>query len=248
MTAVYSIVIALALVLILFAVLVIGLLRSHGEILRRLDSMGAGMGDGHDHGDLLHLSSNQNKGPSASGQIMGVSLEGDPIVISPTSGSAPTLLAFLSTSCSSCTPFWESLDTGFRYFGGHQYRILLLTRGESEESPTRAQALRRGDAEVIMTDGPWEEFGVPGAPYFVLVQSGTGHILGEGSASNFKALEEFLVDASNDQTWDLEQANPNKADAAREERVDTDLMRAGMDPGDPRLYPDKGDLPEEREE
>ncbi len=90
-------------VLVLLSVLVVGLLRSHAEILRRLerqsgaeqpsptDSSAAG-GRAHD----LH-------GSTPSGGVRRVAM-------SP--GSPSTLLAFLSTNCSSCAQLLESLEAG----------------------------------------------------------------------------------------------------------------------------------------
>ena len=49
MTGVYAIVIALSVVIFLLGILVIGLLRSHADILRRLEGIGAGL-QGSDHG------------------------------------------------------------------------------------------------------------------------------------------------------------------------------------------------------
>jgi len=243
MTAVHAVVIALAVVVFLLGLLVVGLLRSHADILRRLESIGAGLEGSHDsgHGSQITLTRRESA-PSRDRRISGVTPDGEPVVVSLGAGADPTLVAFLSTTCSTCTPFWEGLQASLMHFGGHRHRVLIVTLGESEESPTRAQSFAKPEVDVVMSSSGWTEFEVPGAPYFVLLESGTGRVIGEGSAMTFDSLEEFLTDATNDQRWDVE---TSRRDVSEEDRIDTDLRRAGILPGDPRLYPEKGDISED---
>jgi hypothetical protein len=128
------------------------------------------------------------------------------------------------------------------YFGGNRHRVVIVTLGEAEESPTRAQTMAKAGADVIMSSTTWNEFGVPGAPYFVLIEPGTGSTLGEGSAMSYESLVEFLTDATNDQTWDLE---TSRSPLSEETRIDSELRRAGLLPDDPRLYHEEGDISED---
>lgn len=242
MTAVWAVVIGLALVVFLLGMLVVGLLRANADVLRRLESLGAGLEGApgsHDHGQVT-LTRKEESRRVADRTITGVTPDGEPLVASLASGSDPTLVAFLSTTCSTCTPFWEGLQSAEMHFGGHRHRVVIVTLGESEESPTRAQSMRRGTVEVIMSSDGWNSFEVPGAPYFALIEPETGRIVGEGSAMTFDSLVEFLTDATNDQQWDLQVGT-----ASEEDRIDADLRRAGIHPGDPRLYPSKGDITED---
>lgn len=243
MTAVWGALVALAIVVGLLGLLVVGLLRSHAAILKQLEQLGAGLGDDHRHGEEDHR---LELGPSRSARsgvpdIAGLSPDGEPLVVSTTVGTDPTLVAFLSTSCSSCTVFWEGLDQDAMAFGDRRHRVVIATLGEDEESPTRAQALARGSADVVMSSAAWSDFQVPGAPYFVLLDPSRG-VIGEGSASTFEALERFLSDAANDRRWDERRANKSRADAEREARVDDELRAAGIEPGDQRLYPRPGEI------
>jgi hypothetical protein len=244
MTGVYAVVIALALVVALLGMLIIGLLRSHADILRRLEGLGAGMDGGHDHGSQMTLTRRPEGQTVAGRRISGITPGGESAVVSLATGPDPTLLAFLSTTCSTCTPFWEGLQSSSMYFGGHRHRVIAVTLGESEESPTRALSMASPGLDVIMSSTAWSEFEVPGAPYFVVVAPGTGVVTGEGSAMTFDSLEEFLSDATNDEKWDL-QARQGLYD--EESRIDADLRRAGIVPNDPRLYPSKGDIDERGE-
>lgn len=239
MTGVYAIVIALAVVVALLGILVIGLLRSHADILRRFESVGAGLGAGHDHGSQITLT-RRPTGAVAERRVTGVTPDGEPVVLSLGSGQDPTLIAFLSTTCSTCTPFWEGLQSSLMHFGGHRHRVVVVTLGESEESPTRAQSMAKPGVDVIMSSSTWSDFEVPGAPYFVLIEPETHRVVGEGSAMTFESLEEFLSDATNDQKWDLQTSGYRD----EESRIDADLRAAGILPGDARLYPKKGDISE----
>ncbi len=236
-----GLVIALVVVVGLLAILVFGLLRSHADILRRLESIGAGTdlgSEGHAHENELRLNIGSKPG-QATPDLVGVDPAGDPVAISTGVGVDPLLIAFLSTTCSSCSVFWENLNGTENYIGGRKHRVVIATLGADEESPSRAASLSRGSADVVMTSQGWEDFDVPGAPYFVMVDPGKG-VIGEGSAMTFSALEEFLADSVNDQTWDRKRADKSNADAERENRIDRELRDAGIEPGDPRLYPDPG--------
>jgi hypothetical protein len=226
MTATYAIVIALGLIVFLLGLLVAGLLRSHAEILRKLDSLGADVDAGdHAHGQehRLTLAPTQNAVGEAP-DIAGVNPDGEPVVVSATVGSDPLLIAFLSTSCSSCIVFWENLDRPTQIFGDRRHRILITTLGESEESPTRAQSLARGEADVVMSTQAWQDYEVPGA------------------ASTFESLEQFLVDSTNDRLWDRARRLGRRVDADDAQMMDEELRRAGIEPGDKSLYPEPGDI------
>ncbi|MDH3190287.1 MAG: hypothetical protein OEM39_06565 [Acidimicrobiia bacterium] len=240
MTAVYAIVIVLALVVILMAMLIAGLLRSHAEILRKLEALGMGADD-HDHrGSLSITAKPDRKPPSSLPGISGVDPDGQPVTLSPTLGSHSALIAFLSTSCSSCTVFWENLDQPEMVFGGRTHRVIVATMGPNDESPTRAASLRRGKADVVMSTQAWEDYEVPGAPYFVVADPADG-ILGEGSADTFQALVGFLEDSLNDRRWDeATAARPPGGD--REDRIDRELRAAGLEPNDERLHHKAGDF------
>jgi hypothetical protein len=230
-----GVVIALSVAIAFLAVLVVGLLRSHAEILRKLDSLGVAVDEGGGQGHRMDLA-RVAAGNGEVDDISGLTPEGEIASLSPNLGDDPTLIAFLSTSCSSCTVFWEAFDGSTRYFGDVRHRVVIVTLGAEEESPTRALSLRRGQADVVMSSEAWSEFEVPGAPYFVLVDGDRG-VVGEGSAQTYEALEEFLTDSSNDARWDSRRSGDDD-----ESRIDRDLKAAGIEPGDPRLYPEAGDL------
>jgi hypothetical protein len=243
MTVAYTLIVTLGLIVLLLGLLVAGLLRSHAEILRKLDSLGAGVDAGdHAHGQEHRLALAPTR--TSVGQapdIAGLNPGGEPVVVSANVGNDPLLIAFLSTSCSSCTVFWENLDRPLQTFGDRRHRILITTLGESEESPTRAQSLARGEADVVMSTQAWEDYDVPGAPYFVVVDPKEG-VIGQGSASTFDSLQQFLVDSANDRSWDRNRRRGRETGADDRERIDEELRRAGIEPGDKSLYPEPGEI------
>ena len=250
---VYSALIAQSVVIVLLAVLVVGLLRSHAETLRTLDRLGAG-GDPNELSPALRHSHDggiPQPGPELAvdrpaPDLVGVDPSGEVVAMSTSTRTGPMLLAFLSTSCSSCTPFWESFVQDRMAINDRLIRTVAVTLGPEEESPTRAGKMS-ASATIIMSSQAWRDYSVPGAPYFVLIDTVTGRVLGEGSAAQPAQLASLVADSTADQAWDLERERKARADLEREARIDTELMRAGIKPGDPQLYPAAGEIDAEKD-
>jgi hypothetical protein len=81
------------------------------------------------------------------------------------------------------------------------------------------------------------------APFFVLVDGGSGTVVGEGAASDWGQVTSLLHNALDDAGL-LDRRGRLKpgararvrSDALREARADRDLLAAGIRPGDPSLY------------
>jgi hypothetical protein len=214
--------------LVLLLVLVAGLLRSHAELLRRIGPEGAGP---HPDTGLAPPERSAARSPDTPAPaISGVTLDDDPLVLDP-SGTAgrPVLLAFLSTGCATCREFFASL--GPEAVPGVQ--TVIVVRGRDRERPARLRELSPPEVPLVMSSAAWEGYGVPGSPYFVLVD---GTVRGEGVASSPDALTSLVRDALDDAAL--------AADPPRARRVDEVLAAAGVRPGDPSLYP--GGPPEAR--
>lgn len=202
MTALVS---AETVLLVLLVILVAGLLRSHAEILRRL---GAREGE-----SLPPPPARAREG--AAPAVSGSTPDGGAIALELAAGT-PTLLAFLASGCTTCAGFWDAL--GERRLPG--VRVLIVAHGEERESPARLRRLAPEAVPVVMSSRAWEDYGVPGSPYFVLVD---GEIRGEGVATSWEALASLVSDARADE-----------ADA-----VERRLTAAGVGPGHPSLYPEQ---------
>ncbi|MGF1617325.1 MAG: hypothetical protein ACFCU2_05890, partial [Acidimicrobiia bacterium] len=72
------------------------------------------------------------------------------------------------------------------------------------------------------------------------VDTETQQVIGEGTAVDMSALSTFLSDAAGDRRWDQSNLS-DRTDADRERIIDDELRRAGLHPGDPRLYHDRRD-------
>src|SRR5947209_8429553 len=123
-------------VLALMAVLLLGLLRSHAEILRRLERLSPQRAD---QGELLPPA---RADATPAFDITGTTIDGDAVkfaMASPATGG--TLLAFLSTGCSTCGSFWEGLGKGFDAELPGSPRVLVVTKDTSHESPSKLREL-----------------------------------------------------------------------------------------------------------
>lgn len=236
MTGVYAAILGLAVVVVLLGLLCVALLRSHAEILRHLDRLGIRLDEDQAHAPLS-LASRPDASTGSVPDLSGVTPQGEPVIVSPTTGNDPVLIAFLSTTCSSCTVFWEDLDRSHLDFGGVRHRVVTVTLSPDEESPTRAESLASDGVDVIMSSQAWSAFQVPGAPYFALVDPAEGRLIGEGSAVDMSSLTSFLSDAAGDRRWDEGQVGTDRTDADRERMIDEELRRAGIHPGHPSLHP-----------
>ena len=217
--------------LVLLVVLVAALLRSHAAILRQLgpDDNAERGGDGLSapgqarSGVLPDAPAQARTGvrPDAPApELAGVTPAGDAIKLSFSGASAePTLLAFLSTGCTSCAGFFDTLGDRRALPG---VRRVIVTRGADREQRSKLRSMAPADVPVLMSSEAWEGYAVPGSPYFVLIEDGA--VRGEGVATTWKALASLVGDAVEEQ---------------REERdLEARLAAAGIAPGHPSLYPE----------
>ena len=219
-TALISVETVLLLVLL---VLVAGLLRSHAEILRRLDSGaadtdGAGIAPATPPARAPGAPAPPLSGPTPGGDAISLDLAA--------AGGEPTLLAFLTSGCGTCAGFWETLAEPRLPAG---VRTVVVTHGAERERPARLRSLAPEGIPVIMSSQAWQDYAVPGAPYFVLVD---GAIRGEGAATSWSALGSLVSDAIADQR--------ESGGSARAGEIDRTLAAAGIGPEHPSLYPTGG--------
>jgi hypothetical protein len=205
------------LLLVVLTVLVAGLLRSHAEIMRRL---------GPEEAPRAPVRSEQSA-PDLAGQT----LDGDTAKLSLSSGA--TLLAFLSSGCSSCQGFWEAFGTDAAADLPDGTRVVAVTKDGSHESPSRLLELAPDGLPVILSSAAWDDYSVPGNPYFVYVVDGA--IQGEGMASQWPQLASMLRDAVYDSSLAVRRYGGGGEERAS--RVDETLAAAGIGPEHPSLYP-----------
>lgn len=253
----------LAAVVAVLALLVVGLLRSHATILRAL----------HDAGIDLDPDADPHQQPPADGEprirtragvpgpagasgrratdLVGVTAAGGTRTVSVTAGQ-PTLLAFLTTGCSTCAGFWQAFaevgadgtDPGARLGLPAGLRIVVVTKGPELESPAEVASLAPAGVLTLQSSQAWEDYRIPVAPYFALVDGRRGVVVGEGAAASWdrvrdliaRALADAEVGTSLPSTGGQVRRRDVLTGRVRSERVDQDLLDAGLQPGDPRLH------------
>ncbi|MGC8626217.1 MAG: hypothetical protein ACP5VR_01465 [Acidimicrobiales bacterium] len=108
----------------------------------------------------------------------------------------PTLLAFLTTSCQPCRPFWEMLGAP-PVAAALGAPVVIVTPSRSMESQRAVEQLAPSGVPVHMTSSTWFTYGITKAPSFVLVVpldgdgpplSRRGAILGQASVDNVPEL------------------------------------------------------------
>ncbi len=243
--AVDVLVAVLGVVLALLALLVAGLLRSHAEILRALHRLGEGLDPSSQSASSTQLGvpvprprANDGGEPRVAADVVGVTPTGDTVSVAVVGTRHSTLVAFLPTGWSTCGDFWSAFaDSNLRAPG--DARLLVVTKGEEAESLSRLRKFAPRELSVVMSSEAWDTYDVPVAPYFAYVDGPTGAIVGEGAAMTWEHLAGMMEQALADAGLSTRKGRRRRYDdgRAREARADRDLLGAGIEPGDPSLYP-----------
>jgi hypothetical protein len=203
-----AIVVVETIVLALLAVLVVALLRSHAEILRRLPAPDD-EDEAHDHAhdQVEARSTTLDRSPTLpthlpgprghateAHDIAGSTLDGDRVVVSMASG-VNTVVAFLSTGCLTCKTFWDGLQPGKRTPLPGGARVVVVVKDPAFESPSRLRELAPTDVPVVQSSQAWEDFSVAMSPYFCFVDGATGLVRSEGAAMTWEQVASLLRDA-----------------------------------------------------
>ena len=222
-----ALVVALGVAVLLLSVLVAGLLRSHAEILKALHELGAGLELDREKGPVPvtidGVRTPRTGSATTPDALTGQSLDGEAVAISLSSGT-PTLLAFLSSGCTTCQAFWDAFaEPDVQVPGGA--RLVVVSKSLDEESPSALAKRAPQQVPLLASSQAWESLQVPGSPYFVLVD-GAARIVGEGSAATWPAVATLMGQADGDDRH-----------GSREQRDDAALAAAGITVGDPSLGP-----------
>lgn len=230
-----ALVVLIAAVMALLLVLVLGLLRSHAEILRSLRELGIELDDSDDHTNAPPVLSRLTESEEAH-DIRGVTPDGRTRSVGVVGVGHTTLVAFLSSGCLTCAAFWDAFRGSEPLeLPGTDARLVLVTKGPEEESPAAIEDQAPRHLPTVMSSQAWEHYGVPITPYFVLVDGPSGRIAGEGAAATWHQLESLLSQAAADGgllSVPLSDGNTRQ----RRQAVDETLAAHGVSPGHPSLY------------
>src|ERR1700759_1360741 len=161
----------LTMAVLLLAVLVVSLLRSHAEILRALHDLGVTLDPARPAGpatfDLRERrTSNVERtepkpGPLADVfDLMGESPDGEVMAVAVRATGEPTLLSFLSSGCGTCQDFWQAIAAGEKIsLGGRDARMVAVTRGVDAESPSAVANVASPSVTTVMTTEAFEDYG-----------------------------------------------------------------------------------------
>lgn len=222
-------------VILLLVVLVAGLLRSHGEILRRLHQLGAGEAELADRG-RLQVRPGRAVGFDA---IAGATPAGGEASVALRGSRGLVLVSFLTSGCASCRVFWKTF--GEEPALPHpDIRPVIVTKGPADESLSTIRSLAPTSITTIMSTEAWDAMAVPMAPYFALVDASRGAVVGEGAAGSWEHVSDLLTRALGDAAAGVGAPGGLHDLTARTEQrlrdTDEELRRAGIEPDDDSLY------------
>ena len=244
-----------AAVIAVLALLVVGLLRSHAEILKRLHELGAGLDastpaaspsggprPGRDFQVMPQMPSPPDREEfGGSADLAGLGAGGTETLTVRVQGvEHDTIVAFLSSGCITCQKFWDAFRKPKKLGLPAGTRLVVVTKGADAESPSAVASLAPAGIPTLMSTEAFDDYDVPGSPYFVHVHGPTGRVRGEGTGPDWDQVFSLLSQASGDAemvaTLAGSQVAKPGADAERESRIDRELYEAGVAPGDPSLF------------
>jgi hypothetical protein len=211
---VVALAIVLCAVVALLALLVAGLLRSHADILKALHDLGVGVGDpvavtaSGTRRRRRDAQGEARRGPmtigpplpderdsSSAPAIGGSTPVGDALAVSPAEAGGLTLLAFLSSGCATCSGFWAALGQPEQLALIDGVRVVVVTKGPEFEIQAEVRSLSPPGLPVVMSSEAWNDYEVPGSPFFVLVDGDEGRRIGEGVAQHFTQIADLRAGA-----------------------------------------------------
>ena len=222
-----AVVIAEGLAIVLLGLLVVGLLRSHADILKALHELGAGLEDDDAPARRSTVTSHGDRTTGTAHDVSGTTPDDDAAAVAVVGSRQDTVLAFLSTTCLSCEPFWET------FAGQHELpqdtRLVVVV--QEGDSRSKLRKLTPPDLLVIRSDQAWQDYDIPGSPHFVHISAGNGQITGEGTGDTWEQVLGLLTHGS-------EAGRPEELRGGRDnaERIDDELLVSGIGPGHTSLY------------
>ena len=175
---------------------------------------------------------------AAAHDIVGQGLSGEVVSVRTVAVQHDSVLVFLSSGCSGCTTFWEQLADRRGLAAVGDSRVLVVTKGPENESPSLLRQLCPPDIDLVMSGSAWTDYDVPGSPYVVVVDGVTGRVKGEGSGTSLNQISGLMQQAYGDGAsfGGGRRIVKPRSDVEREVDVDRALLAAGIGPGHPSLY------------
>ena len=196
--------------------------------------------------------------PSAAGggahDIVGVSPGGSPTKISVIGVRGLTLLAFLSSGCRTCERFWTAFAEPDLDLPDASTRLVIVGQDPPLESEAAFAGLAPAGVKAVLSGAAWQDYDVPGSPYFALVDGTNNRMVGSGTAANWDQMRNMLRTALGDYLREVDPERGATSGRDRARRADEALAAAGIGRDHPTVNPDPGagdrdtarDLPDEQ--
>ena len=225
--------------LAVLTVLVAGLLRAYGSVLRRLHELDGGGSSRPREFDLPAPTERKPAAPEfgPAHDVTGETLHGEIVSARVVGVEHDTLLLFLSSGCGTCETFWSELAMPDVLHLPSDTRLLVVPQSAADESLVDLAAVAPEGVDVVLSSDAWRDYEVPGSPHVVFVDGRTGRIRGEGTGQSLHQVAELLARATGNAGFLTGESAPKSGrDRQQEMNVDRELLAAGILPGDPRLY------------
>ena len=223
------------------ALLVFGLLRSHAEIIRALHRAGIPLEEGGGHPERTGAPVELRSSPDgAAHDIVGVSPAGSPTKISVTGVRGLTLLAFLSSGCRTCETFWTAFAKPDLDLPDPGTRLVIVGQDPPLESEAAFSGLAPPGVKAVLSSAAWQDYDVPGSPYFALVDGTNDRMVGSGTAANWDQMRNMLRTALGDYLREIDPESGATSGRDRERRADEALLAAGIGRDHPTVNPVPG--------
>jgi hypothetical protein len=193
MTAIVTVeTLVLALVILLLA----GLLRSHAELLRVVTHLEGLLGTPSEPAaaELAASTASLDRAPD----LIGDTLQRGRYRIPLTPSSKNTLIAFLSSGCSTCGDFWREFRESADLRLPAHVQLVIVAKDRMYEAVSQLRKVAPEGIPMLLSSQAWTDYHVPVSPYFVYVDGATGRIHGSGSAETWDQAISLLADAVED--------------------------------------------------
>jgi hypothetical protein len=181
------------LLIILLALLVFGLLRSHAEIIRAVQSYGRELGR-----DDLTEASPHDLPPTAGQVVPALGIAGETIDKKPAeyplwaTDDRDTVLAFLTTGCTTCQTFWDAFQSDDLELPS-ETRLIVVAKDRRHESRARLRRLAPANHDLVLSSDAWTTYQVPASPYFVYITGANAMVAGQGTAESWLQVLNLLA-------------------------------------------------------
>lgn len=95
-------------------------------------------------------------------------------------------------------------------------------------------------AKTVLSSAAWQDYDVPGSPFFALVDGTSNRMVGSGTAASWDQMRNMLRTALGDYLLEVESNNDGTSGRDRERRADQALLAAGIGRDHPSVNPDFG--------